>query len=185
MAQKAAKQTAHRNAAQLTRTHRITVFIHVSYLLSRLLRRSLARKPLLLYVLLSSPALAVEFWLERIGRPRYGVGAGPGAATAGATELRKTGEDLEAKGVMEVLWDVVYWTWGCLALVTFFGDWAWWLWAAVPLYSLYRAYGALGGMRQGLGLGLVGKEEQAPNGEPASSKRQKKVEKRGQRVQYR
>lgn len=85
----------------------------------------------------------------------------------------------------EYMWDVLYWTWGCMGAVCLFGDRAWWLWIVVPLYSMWLAYTTFMGMRSGFMGGGEGGDgsEQGPAGE---SKRQKKLEKRGgQRVQYR
>ena len=126
----------------------------------------------MLYIILSTPALAIEFWLEKIGRP----------TTAENGELKRSGEDLEAKGLTEYLWDVLYWSWGCISLSGFFGDKAWWAWIAVPLYSLWVVYTTLGGMRQTM-AGMAGGETA---GDGVVSNRQKKLEKRGgQRTQFR
>ncbi|KZF21689.1 hypothetical protein L228DRAFT_261832 [Xylona heveae TC161] len=178
MAQKAAKQLAARNAQLLKRTHLIALSLHGFFLLLRLVlfRSQSTRSTLTPYLLLSAPALLVEFWFERIGRPKYVTR--PGSSTA---ELKNSGEDLEAKGLTEYLWDVLYWTWGCIAVAAVFGNRAWWLWIVIPLYSVWLAYTTFGGMKQGLG-GLGG----ADTGAQATSNRQKKMEKRGgQRVQYR
>ena len=118
----------------------------------------------------------IEFWLEKIGKPRY----------ARDGELKRAGEDLEAKGLTEYLWDVLYWSWGCTALAALFGDRAWWMWATIPLYSAWLAYTTFGGMRQSM-AGLAGQtgDTQAANGAPPSN-RQKKLEKRGgQKMQHR
>jgi hypothetical protein len=72
-------------------------------------------------VLLSAPAALIEFWLETIGRPRYGSEPG---------DIQKSGEDLDAKGLTEFLWDVLYWTWLCVFTAGVFGDVAWWLWVS-------------------------------------------------------
>jgi len=64
---------------------------------------------------------------ERNSRPKYNAGVSEG------DQLRSSGEDLEAKGVMEWMWDVMYWTWGCVVLVSLFGDRAWWLYVSNPL----------------------------------------------------
>lgn len=66
-----------------------------------------------------------------------------------------------------------------------FGDRAWWLYLAVPVYSVYLAWTTFFGMKKGLAsLGGAGGSEDVSNG--GSSKRQQKLEKRGgQRVQYR
>lgn len=112
------------------------------------------------YLLFNTPALVIEVSLERLGRPsHYPDGS-----------LRRAGEDLDAKGLTEYMWDILFWTWGCIGIVCVFGDRAWWLYSAVPLYSLWLAWTTLGGMRKGVGEMQEGAEE---------SKRQKKMEKRG------
>jgi hypothetical protein len=111
--------------------------------------------------------------LEKIGRPT--------AAQNG--ELKKSGEDLEAQGLTEYLWDVLYWSWGCTSTASVFGNKAWWGWAVIPMYSVWLAWTTFGGIRQGM-AGLQGGGE-AENG-GGTSNRQKKLEKRGgQKVQYR
>lgn len=91
-----------------------------------------------------------------------------------------------ASGLTEYMWDILYWTWGCIGAVCMFGDRAWWLWIVVPLYSVWLAYTTLTGMRSGfagMGGGGDGSDQATAAGE---SKRQKKLEKRGgQRTQYR
>lgn len=106
-----------------------------------------------------------------MGRPKYAENGTP----------IRAGLDLEAKGLTEYMWDVVYWTWINLALVMIFGDRAWWLYLVVPVYSLYAIVTTVGGIRGTLsGLGGAGSEGQA------QSNRQKKMEKRGgQKVVYR
>lgn len=119
--QKAAKTLAARNTAILNRTLLISLVLHALFLTLRaiLFRRSFSKRSLALYAVLSAPSLFIQFWFERIGRPQYDQGSG---------ELRKSGEDLEAKGLTEYMWDVMYWTYGCLILVALAGDWAWWAW---------------------------------------------------------
>lgn len=174
---KAAKQLAARNGAILNRAHLISLGFNMVFILIRFLlwRSSATRSTFLLYSLLSFPAFVIEFWFERIGRPTY----------AQSGELKRSGEDLEAQGLTEYLWDVLYWTWGCLGLATVLGNLAWWMWMAIPLYSVWLAYTTFGGMRQGM-AGMAGAGDQALAGGSGGSNRQKKMEKRGgQRVQYR
>lgn len=158
--------------------HLITLGINVSFLLLRciLFRASSTRATYLLYFILASPAFAIQFWLEKIGRP----------VTAKNGDIQKSGADLEAQGLMEYLWDVLYWSWACIVAATLFGNNAWWLWAVIPLYSLWLAYTTFGGMKQSMG-GMMGQgagSEESNNGN--ISNRQKKLEKRGgQKVQYR
>ncbi|KAL8998682.1 MAG: hypothetical protein Q9169_002343 [Polycauliona sp. 2 TL-2023] len=177
MAQKAAKQQAARNTAILKRTHLISIAIALFFASLRLLlfRAPCTRATYLLYACLSAPAFIIEFWFERIGRP----------VTAPNGELKKSGEDLEAKGLTDFMWDILYWTWGCTVAAAILGDKAWWGYTVVPLYSVWLAWTTFGGMRKGM-AGMAGRDPDAdaPNG--ATSNRQKKQEKRGgQKMQYR
>ncbi|KAI9927643.1 hypothetical protein MW887_003264 [Aspergillus wentii] len=152
--QKAAKNLAARNAALLLRTHIITACLHAVFLfLHWTFNRPGAMKP---YFLLACPTLAIEFYLERLGRPQFHAADG---------SLRSAGEDLGASGLTEYMWDVLYWTWG------------------LPVYTVWLAYSTFTGMKSGLaGMGGAPDAPQAAG----ESKRQKKVEKRGgQRMQYR
>ncbi|PYH85430.1 hypothetical protein BO82DRAFT_328032 [Aspergillus uvarum CBS 121591] len=177
MAQKAAKTLAARNTALLQRTHLISLGLHALYLaLHWTFNRPRVLKP---YIFLAVPTLLIEFYLDRLGRPRHNPADG---------SLRSPGEDLGAAGLTEYMWDVLYWTWGCIGAVCLFGDRAWWLWVVIPLYSGWLAYSTFMGMRSGLaGMGGAGDNGGGAAGAGApESKRQKKLEKRGgQRVQYR
>ena len=159
----------------MKRTHLISLAINLSYAILRFLvfRASCTRSTYLLYFILSSPAFVIEIWLEQVGRPKIGPNG----------EVKKSGEDLEAKGLTEYLWDVLYWSWGCIVVASIFGNGAWWLWGAIPLYSLWLAYTTFGSMRNM--AGMPRQDGNGANGETMSN-RQKKMEKRGgQRVQYR
>ncbi|KAL1861024.1 hypothetical protein Plec18167_003693 [Paecilomyces lecythidis] len=173
MAQKAAKSLAARNTSLLLRTHITTLSLHAIFLLLHWLFNR--PRSLLPYFIFTFPTLAIEFYLERLGRPKYNPADG---------SLRSAGEDLGASGLTEYMWDVLYWTWGCMGAVCIFGDKAWWLWVVVPLYSVWLAWTTFTGMRSGLaGMGGAGAGDV---GAAPESKRQKKMEKRGgQRVQYR
>ncbi|KAI4214773.1 MAG: hypothetical protein LQ351_002849 [Letrouitia transgressa] len=176
MAQKAAKQQASRNSAILKRTHLISLGVNTFFVVLRfvIFGSSLARATWLPYLLLSSPAFAIEIWLERIGRP-----------TTSNSELKRSGEDLEAKGLTEYMWDVLYWTWGCTVTAGIFGNKAWWLWVVVPLYSVWLLWTTFAGMRQGMAA-MAGESNATGKENGAASNRQKKIEKRGgQKVQYR
>jgi hypothetical protein len=118
--QKAAKQIARRNITILNRTHLISFSVHVLFLLIRIFLRSSPRSSYILYGALSFPSIVFELYLERLGRPSF----------APDGEMRRSGEDLEAKGLTEYMWDIVYWTWGCLVVAAVLGDRAWWLWVS-------------------------------------------------------
>lgn len=94
--------------------------------------------------------------------------------------MKRAGEDLDAKGLTEYMWDVVYWTYGCITMAAILGDYAWWLWVVIPAYSAYSAWSMYTGMRGGY-------QDAAGVPQPqAASKRQAKMEKRGgQKMQYR
>ncbi|KAL4925020.1 SND2/TMEM208 family protein [Aspergillus undulatus] len=181
MAQKASKTLAARNTSILLRTHLITLLLHALHLtLHFVFNRPQSLNP---YYFLVLPTLAIEFYLDKIGRPTYATdGSG-----SGSSALRSPGEDLNAAGLTEYMWDVLYWTWGCIGAVCVFGDRAWWLWVVVPVYSVYLAYSTVMGVKGGLkGFGGGAGEGGEGVATGAESKRQRKMEKRGgQRMQYR
>ncbi|KAK2797935.1 hypothetical protein FQN50_009031 [Emmonsiellopsis sp. PD_5] len=184
MAKKATKALAARNTTLLLRTHLTTTTLHTLFLILHFLLHRPAR--LTPYLLLTLPTLLIEFYLDRLGRPRYTTNPDNNAKT-----LRSPGEDLDAPGLTEYLWDVLYWTWGCMGAVCVFGDRAWWLWVVVPGYSAWLVWGVVRGVRKG-GLpgmpamgGMGGAEGEGEGGMEAESKRQKKMEKRGGKVRYR
>lgn len=168
--QKAAKSLATRNGAILTRTHIISAALHLLFLLLHFaFQRPRSLKP---YFFLAVPTLAIEYYLDRMGRPRYNEDG----------SLRSAGEDLNATGLTEYMWDVLYWTQGCIVAACLFNDRAWWLWTVIPLYSVYAAYSAVMGVKKGFaGMGGgAGEEVDAPK-----SKTQMKKEKRGSSMKYR
>lgn len=182
MAQKAAKTLATRNTTTLMRTHLTTLTIHAIFQILRLilLTRSFTR-----YIILCAPALVLEFYLERLGRPTYTSSSN---GNASENSLRSPGADLDAKGLTEYMWDILYWTWINLVLVMLFGDRAWWLYVVVPGYSVYLAATTVGGLRGMMsGMGAAGGEGEVQGSNSGSgSKRQAKMEKRGgQRAAYR
>lgn len=160
-----------RNGAVLNRTHLISALLHALFLaLHFMFQRPRSLKP---YLILAVPTLLIEFYLDRVGRPTYN----------GDGSLRSAGEDLNATGLTEYMWDVLYWTQGCIVAVCLFNDRAWWLWAVVPVYSIYLAYTTVMGVKKGfsgMGGGNAGGEDEDPK-----SKRELKKEKRGDRVKQR
>ncbi|KAL4864484.1 hypothetical protein BDV12DRAFT_11332 [Aspergillus spectabilis] len=176
MAQKASKTLAARNTSVLLRTHLTSLLLHILHLTLHIVFTR--PRSLKAYYFLALPTLLIEFYLDRIGRPTH----------AADGSLKSPGEDLGAAGLTEYMWDVLYWTWGCIGAVCLFGDRAWWLWAVIPGYSVWLAYSTVTGMRSGL-AGLGGGDAagaRTGTGGGAESKRQRKMEKRGgQRMQYR
>lgn len=122
---KAQKSLAARNVAILTRMHMSMAAVHSFFLICHFF----FRRSLLAWFLISLPSIGVEIWFERISRPTY---TGDGIVK----ELRRAGEDLEAKGLTEWMWDVVYWTWGCVLLAGVLGNRAFWLYvSAATVYQ--------------------------------------------------
>ncbi|KAF2768318.1 hypothetical protein EJ03DRAFT_352233 [Teratosphaeria nubilosa] len=176
MAQKATKTLAAKNTATLNRTHLISLGVYGLFFLLRLL---LLRRSLWSFTFLTLPALVIELYFERLSRPTH---------DPTTKDLKRAGEDLDAKGLTEWMWDVLYWTWGNVILVVLFGDRAWWLYLVVPGYSAYLAVSTYLGMKSGFsGLTAGAGGEGAPaSGAGGQSKRQAKMEKRGgQQVRYR
>ncbi|RMZ90106.1 hypothetical protein DV736_g2668, partial [Chaetothyriales sp. CBS 134916] len=170
MAQKAAKSLAARNTARLNQTHLISLILYSLFLVVALtLRRG--SLSLQAYAVLTTPALLIEFYLDRLARPAYNADG----------SLRRPGDDLGAAGVTEFLWDVLYWTWITVIAAAVFGNRAWWLYLVVPGYAIYAAVTTVSGLKGMLG-GIGGA---AGDGGQAQSKRQKKMEARGgQKLRY-
>lgn len=101
--------------------------------------------------------------------------------------MRRAGDDLDASGLTEFFWDIIYWTWINLVAVIVLGNRAWWLYLVVPIYAIYSAVTTARGVK-GMFGGLAGggAEGDAVAQAQAQSKRQQKMEKRGgQKVSYR
>ena len=145
MAQKAKKDLARANAQSLKTLHLVSLALNTTFLISSLVFRSAHSRPSLnLYLALSLPAFICELILERTGRPRRDPATGA---------LRSPGDDLAAPGLTEYLFDVVWVTWACVVLAMLFGDRAWWLWAVVPAFGVWKGWGLLAAARTMVGLG--------------------------------
>lgn len=136
MAQKAKKDLARHNTAALNGLHLTSLAANCIFLLSHFLLR---RRSLLAYALLSAPAFICEYVLEVSGRPKY---------DAATKTLKSSGEDMGARGLTEYMFDIIWVTWTCAALVIFVGNWGWALWAVIPAYGAYLGSGLLGMGRQ-------------------------------------
>jgi len=149
--------------------------VHIVFLLLAFtLRRSLRLTP---YLVLSAPALALEYWLESIARPQYDAQG----------NLKRAGEDLDAPGLTEFFWDIIYWTWINLITVVIFGNRAWWAYLVVPAYAGYSAFSTARGVKRMFGGGMAGGGGEGDQSTQAQSKRAQKFEARGgqQKVRYR
>ncbi|KAG9236994.1 hypothetical protein BJ875DRAFT_191356 [Amylocarpus encephaloides] len=155
MAQKAKKDRAKANASTLYVLHLLALTCHGLFLLANFVFR---RRSLLAYIFFSTPSFICQFILETTGRPKY---------DASTKALKTAGEDLSAPGsAADYMFDVIWVTWGCLLLVTFFGNWAWLLWLVVPVFGVYKGYGMLSMARNmmGGGQGAEMPDQQQPVG---------------------
>ena len=173
--QKSLKSLATRNTATLNRTHLIALAVHLVYHVSRFVL-SARRRTLLPYILLTLPSLLIELFFESSARPSHNANG----------ELQRAGDDLEAKGLTEWMWDIMYWTWGCIVFVAIVGNWGWWAWTIIPAYSAWLAFTTYSGMKSGLGGLMGGGDADGASASGGPSKRQTKMEKRGgQKMVYR
>ncbi|KAK4190128.1 hypothetical protein QBC35DRAFT_112836 [Podospora australis] len=141
MAQKARKDRAKSNTATLNNLHIGSLAVNSIFLLLNFIFRS---RSLLTWFILSLPSFICQLILEKSGRPSY---------DPATKALTSSGEDLAAPGLTEYMFDVVWVTWAAAILVALFGNWAWFFWAIVPAYGLYKGYGMLGAARQMAGMG--------------------------------
>ncbi|KFY09554.1 hypothetical protein V491_08103 [Pseudogymnoascus sp. VKM F-3775] len=147
MAGKARKDLAKANVAALSTLHVGSLAVNGVFIAFSLIFRS---RSLVTYVVLSIPAFACQYILESSGRPKY-------TTLNGKSSLKSAGEDLAAPGLTEYLFDVVWVTWACVLAVLGFGDKAWWLFAIVPVFGLWKGWGLIGAAR-----GMLG----GPQGQP-------------------
>ncbi|KAI0316985.1 DUF788-domain-containing protein [Amylostereum chailletii] len=89
-----------------------------------------------------------------------------------------SGDDLNQPGVTEWMFDVLYIAWAAQSGSAIASEWFWWLYAAIPVFLLYKLwYSFISPMVLGRSSGSA--EEEAP---PESlSKRQEKLKKRSDR----
>ncbi|KAK4106149.1 hypothetical protein N658DRAFT_415376 [Parathielavia hyrcaniae] len=157
MAQKSRKDRAKSNAVALNNLHLGSLIVNSFFLLLHFVFRS---RSLLLWVILSLPSFVCQFTLEKTGRPSY---------DADTKALKSSGEDLAAPGLTEYMFDVVWVTWAASILVALFGNWAWSLWAVVPAYGAYKAFGMMGAAKQMAQMGA------AADAAPAGNRKQRRA----------
>ncbi|KAI0167491.1 Histone H4 [Pestalotiopsis sp. IQ-011] len=150
MAQKARKDRAKSNAEALKNLHLGTLIVNTLFVLSNLLFR---RRSLLYYIILSIPAFVCEYILESTGRPKY---------DPTTKALRTAGEDLNAPGLTEYMWDTIWVTWATVITVILFGNGGWLLWLAVPVFAVIKGWGFLSAARNM--AGGMGGMQQPPEG---------------------
>jgi hypothetical protein len=165
MAGKALKDLAKANIVTLTNLHIGGLFFNLLFLVFLIIFRS---RSLVLYLVLSIPALACQYILESTGRPKY-------VTANGKSTLKGSGQDLSAQGLTEYMFDVIWVTWACLVMVIILGDKGWFLYAVVLGFAGWKGWGLLGAARgmMGGGQGQEGMQEQAA--EPQNRRQRRKA----------
>jgi hypothetical protein len=164
MAGKARKDLAKSNVAALSNLHLTSLALNSAFILFSLVFPS---RSLLTYFILSIPAFGCQYVLETSGRPKY-------TTLHGKSTLRTAGEDLSAPGLTGYLFDVVWVTWGCLVSALVFGDKGWWLYALVPVFGIWKAWGLLGAARGMMGGGQGPARAQEEQSQP-QNRRQRRM----------
>ncbi|KAH3688199.1 hypothetical protein WICPIJ_000841 [Wickerhamomyces pijperi] len=185
MAGQSSKKQVASNQKILKEIHLITIVSYSLFIISRAVLSRPAGVFNLKFILTSIPALASLFVIEKFGRPRLD--------SKGA--IVKTGEDLAQEGgLIEYLFDTIYLTILLNLIAVVFGSQKiYWFFLTIPAFAAYKIYGIINAGKQMFGLGGGDKGKKAPGAEasakvePVKSKRQQKMEARGdkQKVRYR
>lgn len=180
MASLSSKKTAAANAKTLQELHIISAVVNLLVWIGLFLLGRPASK--WKYFVLSVPAFASEFVLEKSGRPVH-----TSDPVTGLKRLVKSGDDIKGPGLFEYMFDCIYITWLCDLLMLVFGsNKVWFLYLVVPGYVAYKVSSLARSF-----MGKSSKSSQAPESKadsqaaPAKSKRQAKMEQRGQKTRVR
>jgi len=94
----------------------------------------------ILMSLITTIAYGVTYWLiTSQARPTYNE----------ANELVSGGGDLNAKGLIEYQFDIIYITIIVQLLVAFISDWFWAIYAIIPIYAGVKIYNLVGSSSPG------------------------------------
>lgn len=182
MAGQSAKKQVASNNKILKEIHRITwVSLGVSAVFNFAVGRPQNYKP---FIIFSIPALLSIYTLEKTGRP----------VVDNSGKIVRIGQDLQQEGLTEYFFDIIYLTviFNLISII-FNTTKIWWLYLVVPAFACYKLYGLVNAGRQLLGgggastSGATENDGQSGSKQPEKSKRQLKMEKRGDKpkVRYR
>lgn len=162
MAGKSVKRQVSANQRILNRLLGTVGVLNALFVVSHYLQRPGSWK---LFLLTLVPELACVLVLEKTGRPSVVNG-----------KIVRHGQDLEMSGgLVEYLFDIVYFTMGIHLLSVVFGSFrVYWLYLAIPGFAGYKLYALYRYFRPGRAPGAA-QQQQA---QPEKSKRQLKREKR-------
>ncbi|CDR42339.1 CYFA0S09e01486g1_1 [Cyberlindnera fabianii] len=174
MAGQSAKKQVASNTKILKEIHLITWTTLVFFgLFTLYFNRPASSKP---FIFFSLPSLASLFVLEKTGRPRVDDSG----------KIIRQGQDLSAEGLTEYLFDVIYYTIICQFLAFATGsNKMWWLYLAIPAFAGYKVYGLISAGKEMFGMGKKPAAQNAAPEESQKSKRQQKMEKRGDKPKMR
>lgn len=175
MASLSGKKTAAANTKTLKELHSISAAINFVCLLALFALQRPASK--WKYFIFSIPAFGCQYVLEKSGRPVYAQDG-----VSGGRKLAKSGDDLKGAGLFEYMFDCIYVTWICDVLMVVFGsNKVWLLFLVVPAYLGYKIT-SLAKSFFGKSGALAPAQKEAV---PEKSKRQMKMEQRGQKQRVR
>lgn len=166
MAGKARKDLAKSNKEALSLLHFMSAVFNMLFCVFAAIGGNRSWTP---YIVLSIPSFIAQYILETTGRPKYNV-------LNGKSTLRTAGEDLSAPGLTEYMFDVIWVTWACYVAVILVGNMGWWLYAVVPVFGAWKAWGLFGAARGMMGAGqsqgaATGMEQQ----QPAMNRKQRRM----------
>lgn len=180
MASQSGKKTASANSRTLKELHVISLVINVLVLLSLFVTHRPASK--WVYVVFSIPAFGCQYVLEKSGRPVYSFDS-----MTGLSKLVRSGDDIKGPGLFEYMFDCIYVTWICdILMIICNSNKVWILFLVVPGFLAFKITSvakSFMGSKAAVPVESSGKE--APEAASGKSKRQTKLEQRGQRQRVR
>ncbi|GEQ67928.1 hypothetical protein JCM33374_g1594 [Metschnikowia sp. JCM 33374] len=179
MASSSSKKIASTNANTLKELHLISLGINVLVLLFLFIFNRPASK--WKYIVFSLPSFGCQFVLEKSGRPVFATDQ-----LTGNQKLVRAGDDIKGPGLFEYMFDCIYITWLCDLLMIIFGsNKVWLLYLVIPVFVAYKVSSiarSFLGKNSTPGQPVSGAAED-PSTSQGKSKRQAKLEKRGQQSQ--
>lgn len=179
MASQSSKKTAAANSQTLRELHLISLVVNCLVVISLLLLHRPESK--WKYFVFSIPAFGCELVLEKSGRPLYSKDSANGLA-----KLLKSGDDIKGPGLFEYMFDCIYITWICdISMILLGSNKVWLLFLVIPGFVAYKIISvAKSFMGSGSSAQPAKSSESAiGNASQGKSKRQTKLEQRGQKQQ--
>lgn len=169
MASTSSKKIANANKQALLQLHQLAAAVNLVALVAVFyFRRPASPLP---FLVVSVPSWVSQLILQRTGASTYATDA-----STGQPRLVRAGEDILHEGLYEYLFDTIYVTWIIDALMVVFGtNRVWWLMIVVPGFVIFK----LALLAKSFFGGSSSREKAAVPAAPEKSKRQAKLEARG------